>query len=49
MKHRLVMTSWGNNVWLARDDKLVPSKTDEQNPVQKVENRYNMKNKAKYM
>lgn len=49
LKHRLVMTSWGNNMWLAGDYKLVPSKTDEWNSVQKVENRRNIKNEAKYM
>lgn len=43
------MTSWGNNMWLAEDYKLVPSKTDEWNSVQKVENRHNIKNEAKYM
>lgn len=31
-------------MWLAGDYKLVPSKTDEWNSVQKVENRHNIKN-----
>lgn len=36
-------------MWLAGDYKLVPSKTDEWNSVQKVENRRNIQNEAKYM
>lgn len=49
LKRRPVMTSWGNNGWLAGDYTLVPSKTDEWSMIQKTENRHNMKNKAKYM